>query len=136
MFLNRRMFWNVRPTPASTMSLGRALRKMPSRARRFWYQTGRMIDSSSEPIRSEQDADPGDRQRAGRSGCPAATPSATARRPRTTAGIDPDERLVADAARAGRSSAGRGSRRVAVGRVDDAQEDVEERGLAGAVRAR
>ena len=34
MFWKRRMFWNVRPMPAATMSLGRALRKMPSRSSR------------------------------------------------------------------------------------------------------
>ncbi len=34
MFGNRRMFWNVRPSPATTMSLGRALRKIPNRARK------------------------------------------------------------------------------------------------------
>ena len=36
MFWNSRMFWNVRPSPAATMSLGRALRKMPNRPRRRW----------------------------------------------------------------------------------------------------
>ena len=33
MFWNRRMFWNVRPRPATTMSFGRALRKIAEPAR-------------------------------------------------------------------------------------------------------
>jgi len=33
MFWKRRMFWKVRPRPATTMSFGRALLKMPSRTR-------------------------------------------------------------------------------------------------------
>ena len=43
MFANRRMFWNVRPMPRRTMSLGRALRKTPRRVSRWTYQGGRMI---------------------------------------------------------------------------------------------
>ena len=41
MFWNRRMFWKVRPRPASTMSLGRALRKIPIRPSSRVYQAGR-----------------------------------------------------------------------------------------------
>ena len=51
MFWKRRMFWNVRPTPARTMSFGRPLLKMPNLVRRCWYQNGRMIASSSIAIR-------------------------------------------------------------------------------------
>ena len=43
MFWNSRMFWNVRPIPAATTSFGRALRRMPSRARSVVYQAGRMV---------------------------------------------------------------------------------------------
>ena len=47
MFWNRRMFWKVRPIPAATTSLGRALRRMPSRARSVVYQPGRMVATTS-----------------------------------------------------------------------------------------
>ena len=52
MFANSRMFWNVRPIPKRTISLGRALRKIPARCRRCTYHGGRMIATMSEPIRS------------------------------------------------------------------------------------
>ena len=40
MFANRRMFWNVRPIPAWTISLGFALRKTPARRSSRTYQRG------------------------------------------------------------------------------------------------
>ena len=55
MFANSRMFWNVRPIPKRTISLGRALRKIPARCRRCTYHGGRMIATMSEPIRSPID---------------------------------------------------------------------------------
>ena len=54
MFAKSRMFWNVRPMPARTMSLGLALRKMPSRIRRRWYQSGRAIAARSIRIRARR----------------------------------------------------------------------------------
>ena len=59
MFWNRRMFWKVRPIPAATMSLGRALRKTPSRARRVVYQAGRTIADDERDDQRHEDA--GDR---------------------------------------------------------------------------
>ena len=41
------MFWNVRPSPATTMSFGRALRKTPKRLRNRWYDGGRATPMTS-----------------------------------------------------------------------------------------
>ncbi len=46
MLANSRMFWNVRPMPSATISLGRELRKMPNRASIRTYQRGRMMATS------------------------------------------------------------------------------------------
>ena len=53
MFWNSRMFWNVRPSPASTMSFGRALRKMPTRVSMPLVPAGRAI--ASEQRHDERD---------------------------------------------------------------------------------
>ena len=52
MFWNSRMFWNVRPMPASTMSFGRALLKTPRRRSSRSYQGGRTMPMSRLTIRT------------------------------------------------------------------------------------
>ena len=119
MFWNRRMFWNVRPMPASTMSLGRALRKIAEPRRSRWYQAGRMIAEQEqvtssmrrdEPTIAEQPAARIVRPRRAR----------PRRAPRISAGRTQSERLEPGPLRAARSCAGRGTR-PAGRRVDDAR---------------
>ena len=63
------MFWNVRPSPATTMSLGRALRKIPNRRRRRWYQGGRATPVTRTTSRTMTvDEDPEDDGALGRAG--------------------------------------------------------------------
>jgi len=50
MFWKSRMFWNVRPIPADTMSFGRALRKIPIRPMSRWYRAGRATAARSITI--------------------------------------------------------------------------------------
>ena len=126
------MFWKVRPIPAWTMSFGRALRKMPTRASRRWYQAGRAI----------ADEEHQDQRRARVTAAPMKpTVSSLAwltddraddadddRRRDPQEGLEPgpdragDHRPAADGDPPG-------------GRVVDPGDDVEERRLAGAVRA-
>ena len=131
MFWNRRMFWKVRPIPAATTSLGRALRRMPSRARRVVYQAGRMVATTSvmtsamrtpamvedEPVVAlrggpEREGDQGDHERRD----------------------DPQDRFEPDPARPGDQGLAL-ERHGSGGRVDDPGDDVEERRLARAVGA-
>ena len=59
MFWNRRMFWNVRPTPASTMSFGRALLNTPNLVRSFdvpGWSDDRQQQGHDERRDSEQDS--------------------------------------------------------------------------------
>ena len=102
------MFWNVRPTPASTMSLGRALRKIPNRSSCFWYQTGRMIASRSDATSSISATKPASAEQA----AVEMTPSAP--QDRREAADDerrqrPTRATRTRSARAGRSSAGPGT---------------------------
>ena len=66
------------------MSFGRALRKIPIRPSRFWYQTGRMIASRSEAIRSISTPKP--TRASSRPDRMPADASPKASRPRTTDG--------------------------------------------------
>jgi hypothetical protein len=50
MFWKRRMFWNVRPSPATTMSFGRALLNTPNRISIRWYHGGRDTPRSIDTI--------------------------------------------------------------------------------------
>ncbi len=87
MFWKRRMFWNVRPIPAFTMSLGRALRNVPPRRRMSRYQRGRtraarsMTTSRAVATTSRMPA---------RSGFPVATKATRASRATMPAGVTHD----------------------------------------------
>ena len=115
------------------MSFGRALRKIPSRASSRVYHARpgdrRAAASRSAPrcVRATPD-DPG------RLRVVDAERREAVRMPTMTAGSDPDERLEPAADRVGRSSCGRSTATDARGRVVDPGDDVEERGLARAVR--
>ena len=52
MFAKSRMFWNVRPIPAFTMSFGRELRKTPAAESTRRYQRGRTMAARNMTMRS------------------------------------------------------------------------------------
>ena len=107
MFAKRRMFWNVLPIPAWTISLGLALRKMPPRLSSWTYQRGRTIAARNIVARAKM--------------AMTAPPAAIS------------AELVTAKARA--ASTPPTEPNVAGGGIEDADDDVEERRLAGAVRA-
>ena len=118
------------PTPAATMSFGRALLNTPTRARSRVYQAGRMIARRSVAISVPR---------------PTRTPMSTsASEPTRRAQCDQDhhdedrrrnpEHGLQPGAHGARDHPPAGEVDVAAARVDDAGEDVEERRLARAVR--
>ena len=119
MFANSRMFWNVRPIPAWTMSLGWALRKIPTRSSRRRYQRG------PDDRREEH----GERARGARARRQDARPSRRRRTASSERGQHADDHAPAATQTTGSSQArtGRAIRRwpcdldVAGGRVEDAR---------------
>ena len=131
MFANSRMFWNVRPIPKRTISLGRALRKIPARVQQV-HVPRRPDDRDDE--RADQEPDrrraPAARRR------PRGGPRCSRRRRRRTRPGTRTRRTARPRSRRGRATTGSPAERDrALGRLEQAGDDVEERRLARAVGA-
>ena len=131
MFWNSRMFWNVRPMPAATTSFGRALRRIPSRARKAGVPGRPDGRDARASRRARAHADGGQDESRHRRHC---------RRPRAIATSATSSDGTTQMTDSSQTRRGREMRVVALeghgpgGRVDDPGDDVEERRLAGAVR--
>ena len=132
MFWNRRMFWNVRPTPACDHVVGAGAAEDPEPLELLLVPDRPDDREQQRSPRAASMRDHAGRE-AGRRRCPLSRRRGSPRGRRRRSTAAPTRATHRDPLAGGRSSAGRWNVDLARGRVDDAQQDVEERRLAGAV---